>query len=130
MALLTRLRASFLYGRALMRFHQKKYNDAVRLFEKVYMLDSQCDRKELELAYLGRCLLALGRYNEALDYLSRAYEPFRNRSKALKSDFEQREFLDTLNAFSEVLRKMGQVDRAQKIDHEAEEYMTTRKGAG
>lgn len=126
MGLLTRLRASFLYGRALMRFHQKKYHDAARLFEKVQLLDNDPERKELELAYLGRCLLALEQYNEALDYLSRAYEPFRKRSKALKSDFERREFLDTLNAFSDVLKKVGQMDRAREIAREAEEYTKLR----
>lgn len=126
MGLLTRLRASFLYGRALMRFNQKKYQDAVRLFEKVHLLDGDPERKELELAYLGRCLLALGRYNEALDYLSRAYEPFQKRSKTLKNDFERREFFDTLSAFSEVLQKVGQLDRAREIAREAEEYTKLR----
>jgi len=105
-----------------MRFHQKKYIDAVRLFKKVCQLDPRSERKELELSYLGRSYLALGRYNDALEYLSKAYESFRERSRHLQRDFERREYLEYLQAFSDILEKVGQSDRARAVSREAEEY--------
>jgi len=110
-----------------MRFHQERYEDAVRLLEKARTLDHDPERKELELSYLGRCYLALGRNNDALEHLSAAYEAFRDPIKTLKTDFEQKEFLDFLNAYRIVLEKVGESDRAQELARQAQEYRETLK---
>ena len=129
--LFTKLRASFLYGRALNRFYRRKYEDAARLLEKSLKLDPFDERNELTLVYLGRSYLALGRLKEAMELLSRAYQPYFQRKATLESDFEQKEFLEFLNAYHEVLHKMGELDRAREVAHEAEEYVKTiRKAMG
>lgn len=120
------LRASGLYGLAVGRFGKRKYADAARLLEKAYKLDPGYDESEIYHSYLGRSYLALGQYNEALDQLSRACQMFRGRARSLQKGFEQQQFLATLNALSDVLQKVGQLDRAREIAREAEEYTKLR----
>ena len=126
MALFAGLRAACLYGRALARFHQRRYQDAVRLLEKVCQLDPNHERNELYYAYLGRSHLALGHHDDALKYLSHAYDPFCQRSHLLKEDMEKREFVAFLTAFSTVLEKVGQGERAQEVKHKAEEFLAAQ----
>ena len=123
MGVFAKWRASFLYGRALRRFYQKNYLDAARLLQKVCELDPHHERNELYHSYLGRSYLSLGRYDDALQVLCRAYEPFRKRSQQLDTDFGRQEYVDTLNALSDVLHKVGQSSRAREVAHEAEEYL-------
>lgn len=123
MALFAGLRAACLYGRALARFHQRRYQEAVRLLEKVCQLDPNHERNDLYHAYLGRSYLALGQHDDALKYLSHAYNPFCKRSHLLREGGEKREFVEFLTAFSTVLGKVGQRDRAQEVKHQAEEFL-------
>jgi tetratricopeptide (TPR) repeat protein len=123
--------AAGLYGRAVARFYQRRYEDAARLLEKVCKLDPDSERKELYYSYLGRSYFALGEHSKALEILSRAYEPYRKRCHSLEDEFQQREFLETLNALSEALRKVGQLGRADEVKREAEEYsMRVKKSGG
>lgn len=123
MTLFAGLRAACLYGRALARFHQRRYQEAVRLLKKVCQLDPYHERNDLYQAYLGRSYLALGRYEDALKQLSYAYDPFCRRSHLLKEDMEKREFVEFLTAFSTVLEKVGQRERAQEVKHKVEEFL-------
>ena len=105
-----------------MRFHQERFHDAARLFEKVCTLNHDAEKRELQLAYLGRCYLALGRDNDALDKFSAAYLQYHDKSKTLRKDFERQEFLQFLHACSATLQKVGQLERAREIAREAQEY--------
>jgi tetratricopeptide (TPR) repeat protein len=115
-------KAASLHGVAAARFYQKRYNDAARLFEQICKLDPEHERIEVSFSYLGRCYLYLGRYDEAEDILSRAYELFRRRNQSPDGKFYRREYVSFLIAFSNVLKKNGQLDRALEIDREAEEH--------
>ncbi len=114
-----------------MRFYQKRYDEAARHLEKVYKLDPTFEESNLFHSCLGRTYLALGRHMDALNHLSRAYELFHKRIDFLKEDTEQQEFLDTLNAFTHVLRITDHAEHAQAIAHEAAEYsMRLKKTSG
>ncbi len=123
MALFAGVRAACLYGRALVRFHQRRYQEAVRLLEKVCQLDPHHERNDLYHAYLGRSYLALGQHADALKHLSHAYDSFCKRSHLLREDGEKREFAEFLTAFSSVLGQVGQRDRAQEVKHKVEEFL-------
>jgi len=110
-------------GRALGHFYRGRYAEAAILFEKACELDPEGKGVRIERlhASLGCCYRALGRYQEALEYLSRAYAPWWKQRQALKSDFEKREFIEFLAAFSDVLLRTGQVERAEEIAEQARE---------
>jgi tetratricopeptide (TPR) repeat protein len=122
MSFLAKWKASYLYGRALARFYQRRYAEAAQLLKKVCQLDPNHERNDLYYAYLGRSYLALGQIEYALDWLSRAYEPLCRRSHLLKEKREKREFVEFLTAFSTVLGKVGQGERAQEVKQKAEEF--------
>jgi len=109
------------------RFHQGRYREAARLLEKVCKLEVNDEGRALEYSYLGRCYLALGQHQDALDRFSRAYEPMRIRSQTLEDEFARQEYVDFLHAFSNALRTSGQPDRAQQIYREAHEYIQAMK---
>jgi tetratricopeptide (TPR) repeat protein len=90
---------AYLYGRAVMRFYQKRYEDTARLLEKACKLDPNDERKELTYSYLGRSYLALKRYDDALEIMSQAYELFRKRSQSIKDESERSEFIQFIRAF-------------------------------
>jgi tetratricopeptide (TPR) repeat protein len=115
------LRAAFLFGGAQMRFRQKRFEDAARLLERVCRIKHD-GLRHVELAYLGRCYLALGRYKDAVESLSAAYENYRNQSGLLKQGFDRQEYVEYLKAYSAALEKTGQSEHALKIRQEAEDY--------
>ena len=127
MALFAGIRAAMLYGKAMARFHQARFADAANLLERNLTLDPWQDRKELVYAYLGQCYLALGRDTEAVDLLSKAYEPLNLRSVGLSKIFERQEFLQFLSALSRALRRTGQLERAQHITEQEERWEATLK---
>ena len=121
------IRAGGVYGRALARFYQGKYTEAARLFEKAEGLDPDRELIYFSHALRGRCHRELGQYKEALEFLSRAYEPYWKQRASLRSSYAKREFVKFLSTFSDVLLKTGQVDRSEEVAQEAREY---RKSAG
>jgi len=112
-------RAAGVYGRALARFYQRRYAEAALLFERAEELNPDTDRFHVAHALRGRCYRALGRDKEALECLSRAYEPYLGQREALDSDYSRREFVEFLSAFSDVLLRTGQVDRAEEVARQA-----------
>jgi tetratricopeptide (TPR) repeat protein len=106
---------AFLYGRGLMRFHQGKFEDAARLFEKVCRLEDTQERKELSYSYYGRSLLKIGKSKEAVEILSKAYELINERNQDFENEFELKEFQSFIKDYLEALNATGQVDRATEI---------------
>lgn len=115
------IRASLLYGKAISKFYQKKFGDAAHLFERAYKLSPGDEKKELIDSYLGQCYLALERYNEAEVLLSRAYEIYSDKMGAITDSFERREIINMLKALSNVLEKIGKIERSRKIALEISE---------
>ena len=64
--------AAYLFGRAIMGFYQQRYKNTIRLLEKVRKLDPDNEKNELFCSYLGRSYLALERYDDALEMMSRS----------------------------------------------------------
>jgi tetratricopeptide (TPR) repeat protein len=112
---------AYLYGRAVMRFYQKRYEDTARLLEKARKLDPNDERKEFSYSYLGRSYMALERYDDALEIMSLAYELFRKRSQSIEDESERSEFIQFIKAFVDLLCKVGQPERAQKVEREVED---------
>jgi tetratricopeptide (TPR) repeat protein len=109
-------------GLAFSKFANGKYQDAIRLFEKVIKLDPEADRIDLIYSCLGRCHLALGQLNEALETLNIAYELFLKQKQGfLKNNFEKRDYKEFLDAYSYVLRKFGHAEHALEIEKKARE---------
>jgi len=109
------IRSGGVYGKAFARFYQGRYDDAAVLLERADALDADSERLYFSHSLRGRCYRALGRYKEALEYLSRAYEPYCRQRDALDSEFSKREFVEYLSAFSDVLLRTGHVDRADEV---------------
>src|SRR5438046_1327996 len=88
-----RTRAGGMVGRALGHFYWGSFAEAAVLFEKACELDANGEGVRIERlhASLGRCYRALGRYNEALEYLSRAYGPYWASARALTRDYDRGE---------------------------------------
>jgi len=110
-------------GHGFYRFAEGKYEKAARIFEKVCRLDPDGERMEIIHSCLGRCYLALGKNDEALENLSKAYHLFHNPKvpyrKAEDSVYPD-EYNHMLKAYREVLLKLGQTELAEKISKEAE----------
>ncbi len=123
------LRASACYGLAIGRFHRKKYEATARLLEKARRFDPGYEESELYHSYLGRSYVALARYTVAAEHLERAYDLFRSQSKPFSRIMERREFLDMLSAFSDVLKKIGQLDPAVDVSREGEEFLKRATGS-
>ena len=115
-------KASYLYGRGVARFYQKRYEVAMRLLEKAFELDPNNKHNELSCSYLGRSYLMVENFDKALELLSRSYELYSSRRQALQSELDRIEFLDTLKAFSHVLRRNHQIEKAQDIERETMEF--------
>jgi tetratricopeptide (TPR) repeat protein len=120
MRFFARLIAPLYYGRALGHFARGRYNDVVRLLKKALELDPSFDENALYHSILGRSYLSLGRCDDALECLARAYEMF--RIGPLRSGFDRRELLETARALASALREAGEIDHAREIVREAEEY--------
>lgn len=112
----------FLTGKAISRFHRRDYKTATRLFERVLKLDSAPDRAELYYAYLGRSYLELGRHEDALAWLLRAYEPFCSRSSNLKGAYERGMFVEFLKALRAAYRETGQPGLADDVAAELAKF--------
>jgi tetratricopeptide (TPR) repeat protein len=108
--------AAFLYGRGLMRFNQKRFEQAAHIFEKICRLDPYQERKGLTYSYLGRSLIRIGRRNEALQIMSEAYELFSLRIQDFKNEFERKEFADFIRDYIEALNEAGQIERVKEIE--------------
>jgi len=117
MSILANLKAAFLFGSAQMRFRQKRFDEAARLLERVCRIKHKDGHRHLELAYLGRCYLASGRYHDALESLSGAYEEYRNQSNLLNKAFDQQEYFEYLKAYSAALEKTGHRQAQHERDY-------------
>ncbi|MFH1146215.1 MAG: hypothetical protein V1736_00725 [Pseudomonadota bacterium] len=116
MSIFRGLLGAFYYGKALGKFYRRQYSDAARLFEMICGLQSEKDRKQLSYFYLGRSYVALRRYNEALDAMSKAYKLFEKRHETSKDPSEVQQFKDFLSIYSTLLRSMGQIDCAKDVE--------------
>jgi tetratricopeptide (TPR) repeat protein len=110
-------------GLAFNKFARKEYEEAARFFEKTLKLDSTGDGLEFVYSCLGRCHLALGNQDGALDNLSKSYALFQKRAKAIEDDLEKRQFKESLKAYSLALQKSGDAGRAKEIAQEADGIM-------
>jgi tetratricopeptide (TPR) repeat protein len=98
-----------------MKFQQGRFEDAARLLEKSFRLDPEDDRIEFCNAYLGRSYLALGRTDDALDQMSRAYARFEKERPEIENEYAQREFQKFIRHYIKVLNKVGQTERANEV---------------
>lgn len=116
-------------GHGFYRFAEGKYEEAARIFEKVCRLHREGERMEIIHSCLGRCYLAIGKNDEALENLSTAYHLFhKNRVPYRKGENSvyPNEYMQMIEAYSEVLLRLGQTELAEKIAKEAEESHITR----
>ena len=122
---LTSYKNAYLHGRALGKFLKGNFKESARLFEKVCALESHNDeRRELTFAYLGRCYLHLERYNEALKYLSMAFNEFNlnQRIHKFESEIERNEFSQFIKAYIYTLKHEGQLAKSLKIEQKAKKH--------
>ncbi len=112
--------AVFYFVRGLNKFNQKRYQEAVTIFEKVCKLDPKHKKKAVYHSYLGRSYHELGKYNDALHYLSLSYKDFRKKDLIAEDDYERGVILETIKAFSSVLNELGEEDRSHEIAKELE----------
>jgi tetratricopeptide (TPR) repeat protein len=108
--------AAFLFGRGVMKFNNKKYEEAAKILYKVCKLDPKQERMELTYLYLGRSLLEIGEHDEAVEYLSKSYDIFKFRISDSKDEYERYEFKNCVQYYLKALNETGQTDAARKIE--------------
>ena len=91
--------------------------EAAILFERGDELDPRRSARPFLSRFERSLYRALGRYDEALEVLSRAYEPFVRDTP--ETENAKRDFVDFLQAFSDVLLRLGHVDRARHVAQQA-----------
>jgi len=122
MGLIGGLLASWYTGRAFYKFTGKEYKNAVCLFEKALRLDPKSGRTELTYSCLGRCYLALGQMDRALQNFSVAYESYQKNISSVQGKFETAQYKEFLKTYSYALSKVGQLDQSKEIARKAEEF--------
>jgi tetratricopeptide (TPR) repeat protein len=115
MQILRKIRAAFLYGKALKSFNQKKYNKALILFKKVALLESEEDRIEITYYYLGRSYLALKKNRDALKNFAKSYEMFNKKLTIKEQEDDIKYFIYLTNEYILLLNNMGKDKHANKI---------------
>ena len=108
---------------AYRKFAQKKYFDAIRLFEKASKFESDNNVKKITYSYLGRCYVAVKKDEKALEVMTRAYELFHEKGEKKIDGFQKKEYKEFLEAYSYALNKLGRLERAKEIDEEAKGIM-------
>lgn len=115
MNILNKVKASFLYGKAIKRFNQKRYNDAANLLEKVNFLESENEQKELTYYYLGRAYSALRKNKEALNMFAKSYELFHGKFSKDINVNDVKTFIYLTNEYIHLLSKIGREKHAKNI---------------
>jgi tetratricopeptide (TPR) repeat protein len=115
--------AGWYAGGGFNKFLKKQYREAARLFERSLKLDSDSKGTELIYSCLGRCYLALGQLDKALQNLSVAYSLYEKNILAVRSEFQRTQYREFLEAYAYALRETGQFDASQKIVLEAKGLM-------
>jgi tetratricopeptide (TPR) repeat protein len=115
MGFLNSWRASFLSGKAFMKFNKKEYIEAISLIEKICKLDPKMDRIEICYSYLGRSYVKIGKFDDALKVMNNAYDLFLIKINKIDEKQYHQEFKVFLDAFIYLLNEMGQIDRANEV---------------
>ena len=64
----------FYYGIAMAKFTSNHHKEAAKLLENAYKFYPHPDRPEYYYSCLGRCYLAIEKYDEAYEALQRSWE--------------------------------------------------------
>lgn len=120
---LNKMRSSFLYGKALKCFEKKNFKTAAELFKIVLSLEPVEFRRELTLYYLGISHLALGNSEEALFYLSGAYDIFIQRDIGLYAPDDLYYFKILTSEYIKVLSQTGRDSLAERIRAERDQLL-------
>ena len=119
------------FGLALASMARGKFDRAARRLE-LLCIESNGSLQPLEsndidpggsrFVSLGECYLELGRIRDAVRMFDHAYESYRglhlSSRRELSSNRDYREFL---NRFADALRSLGDVQRASRLEAEAED---------
>ena len=107
---------------------QKKYHDAIVIFEKVNKLESERERKELTYYYLGRSYFAVGKNEDALKMMSKSYEIFHELFKIdeYESESDIKYFIILTNEYIHLLSKIGRENSAKSILNERNELLSKK----
>jgi len=120
--------AGWYAGGGFNKFLKKQHKEAARLFEKSLKLDSDSKGTGLIYSCLGRCYLALGQMDKALQKFSVAYELYQKNVSAVLSEFQRTQYREFLEAYAYALREVGQFDASQKIALKAKGLMERKNG--
>ena len=104
-----------MFGKALMRFQQKKFNESCSIFLRICELDPSQKRIGTYQAYVGQSYAALKVYDEAEEYLAKAYLFFRKNNFAAADKNEYELIHSTVNSYSFVLKKKLKNTEAKSI---------------
>lgn len=121
-----RARGFFYLAAGTASFGEKKYEQAIVRLESGRRSDSSMERWEVTSWFLGRSYLALDGREQALECLERAYAELTTRSAPKQEGHltkdQARQMLTTLR---DLLKKMGQEERAADVDAELQARRTT-----
>ena len=100
------------------RFLNKRYQDAIRFYEKALKYKSDDDIKRTIFLSLGRCYVAIEEYDQAVNIMSSAYELISQNYDNVTDAILKREYRSFFKAYSYALGKIGKNDISKKITEE------------
>lgn len=124
MSFFGRIVATALTFIAYRRFLQRKYEEAIRYFEKALRYDIEDDVKRIASSYLARSYVVVGKYEQALEIMCEVYRIYQEQGTEKEDTLQTEEYREFLKAFSFCLSKLGHSEHARQIQKEAEAIST------
>ncbi len=116
--MLKRLRASYRYGNAVACFAKGQFTEVLRCLSDASALDKTLLDNVHYNSLMGRSYVALHRDAEAIAFLLRSRQLWRQGSPRSSGVLSREETRATLVALRDILRQVGNESEAIDVDHE------------
>lgn len=126
MRILNKIKAAFLLGRAFKKFEQKRYNEALDLFELIQSLSPDMERKEVVYYHVGMSYHELGKNIEGLQALAKAYDVFNSKIYHTQDENYLRIFLSLVSVYAQLLKDVGKAELSASIFRTRDTVLSSR----
>ena len=115
MRIIQKYRAAFIYGKALKKFLNGNYKNAISHFEEVLKLEPMYGHRGYTRYYLGRAFFALNDTKRAKEEMSAAYNMLRERILVDKNEKDSSYFETLADEYIQLLLKLDENALAKEI---------------
>ena len=130
MLFIKRLISPIYFGLGASKFCQNQFEAAIPLFEKVLEVEKEDCGKEQLFSSLGQCYYHVGRLNDSLRLLKKAYDMYKDKDITSVSEHRRREFMNMLDIFHKVLTHFGEIEYANLIRSRIEVFKSSNDSPG